>query len=150
MYIPWLLSLATTALLVLLRGGGSSQARSFVLAFMGLAILQTPFHGGSYGQSYASSVIFYALNPCVPPLLLRWAMLFPEEVSRPRRAALALPWLLTPLMAFLRWNYFVEGPMPGELAQDSVRVVEVLLCVTRPGLTYAQLPPRWSNRATSP
>ncbi len=84
MRIPVLLTLVFTAVLVLVRAPAGAQPQIFFVAFMSLAVLQTPFHGGSYIQTYLSKLIFYLLNVLVPPLVLRWVVqtVYPGDLSR--------------------------------------------------------------------
>ena len=101
---------------MLVRAPAGAQAQIFFVAFMSLAVLQTPFHGGSYNQTYLSKLIFYLLNVLVPPLILRWALFFPREAPPPPRRMLAIPWLVLLVGAFVRANYFLGGPLPPEIA----------------------------------
>ncbi len=96
---------------------------------MACVLQQTPFHGGSPEQTIASKVIHYLLVAIVPALLMRWAVGFPPEAPRPGRMARTLPWLLIPLFAFFRANYFLGGPIPGEWAPVASLVADGLLLV---------------------
>ena len=55
MRIPVLLTLVFTAVLVLVRAPAGAQPQIFFVAFMSLAVLQTPFHGGSLSLAAVSS-----------------------------------------------------------------------------------------------
>ena len=77
MRFPMLLALVGAAICVLLRAGGTTQARLMFVSFMGLAILQSPFHGGSFIETYASKLVFYGGNLIVPPLVFTWLLYFP-------------------------------------------------------------------------
>ena len=135
--IPALLSTAFLAIAVLLGAPASSQPRLFFVAAMTLLLEQTPFHGGSIEQTIASKTMHYVLVAIVPALVVRWAVGFPPEAPPPGRLARTLPWLLIPLFAFLRANYFLGGPLPGEwapvasLVADGLAVVVTLAVLTR-------------------
>jgi class 3 adenylate cyclase len=135
--IPALLSTAFLAIAVLLGAPASSHPRLFFVAAMTLLIEQTPFHGGSIEQTMASKTIHYVLVAIAPALVVRWAVGFPPEAPPPGRLARTLPWLLIPLFAFLRANYFLGGPLPGEwapvasLVADGFAVVVTLAVLTR-------------------
>ena len=127
--IPVMLTTAIVAILVLLGAPASSQPRLFFVLAMACVLQQTPFHGGSPDQTIASKVIHYLLAAIVPALLMRWAVGFPPEAPRPGRMARTLPWLLIPLFAFFRANYFFGGPIPGEWAPVASLVADGLLLV---------------------
>lgn len=135
--IPALLSTAFLAIAVLLGAPASSQPRLFFVVAMTLLLEQTPFHGGSIEQTIASKTMHYVLVAIVPALVVRWAVGFPPEAPPPGRLARTLPWLLIPLFAFLRANYFLGGPLPGEwapvasLVADGLAVVVTLAVLTR-------------------
>lgn len=137
MRVPVLLITVVIAVLVYVRAGGTPMARLFFVTFVGMCILQTPFHGVNVGATYASKTLFYSLNLFVPPLLLSWGLLFPPEAPRPPRLALRLVWLWVPLNALLRGSYLFGGPLPVAWAttltptMDGALVVGVLT-----GLTY--------------
>jgi len=132
-----LLSTAVLAIAVLLGAPASSQPRLFFVAAMTLLLEQTPFHGGSIEQTIASKTMHYLLVAVAPALVVRWAVGFPPEAPPPGRLARTLPWLLIPLFAFLRANYFLGGPFPGEwapvasLVADGLAVVVTLAVLTR-------------------
>jgi class 3 adenylate cyclase len=135
--IPVLLSTAFLAIAVLLGAPASSHPRLFFVAAMTMLLEQTPFHGGSLEQTIASKTIHYVLVAIAPALVVRWAVGFPPEAPPPARLARTLPWLLIPLFAFLRANYFLGGPLPGEwapvasLVADGLAVVVTLAVLTR-------------------
>ena len=116
MRIPVLVAVVVMAALVLVRAPPGAQPQMFFITFMGLAILQSPFHGGSYAQTYLSKLTFYSLNIVVPPLLLRWILFFPPEAPRPGPRLLLLPWLALLAGAFVRGHYFFGGALPQEVA----------------------------------
>ena len=134
MRFSMLLAAAGAAILVLLRAGGSAQSRLMFAAFMGFAILQSPFHGGSYAETYVSKLVFYGGNLVVPPLVFSWLLHFPPEVARPSRRALWLPWLFVPVGALVRGSNAFGGPIPPSPALgpvlDGLVVLVVLLQLT--------------------
>ncbi len=132
--IPVLLSTACLAIAVLLGAPASSQPRLFFVAAMTLLLEQTPFHGGSLEQTIASKMMHYVLVAIAPALVVRWAVGFPPEAPVPGRLARTLPWLLIPLFAFLRANYFLGGPLPGNLAPVASLVADGLVVVVTLGV----------------
>jgi len=124
--IPVLLGTAFLAIAVLLGAPASSHPRLFFVAAMTLLLEQTPFHGGSIEQTIASKTMHYVLVAIAPALVVRWAVGFPPEAPPPGRLARTLPWLLIPLFAFLRANYFLGGPLPGEWAPVASLVADGL------------------------
>ncbi len=116
MRIPLLIVTMLTAVIVLVRAPPGAQYRLLFVAFAGIAILQSPFHGGSYAETYLSKIIFYSLNILIPPIGIRWALFFPPESKTPNRRLFVLPWLVLLGGAFVRGNYFFSGPVPDSLA----------------------------------
>ena len=134
MRFPMLLALAGAAIFVLLRAGGTAQARLMFISFMGLAILQSPFHGGSFIETYVSKLVFYGGNLIVPPLVFTWLLYFPPEVESPSRRALWLPWLFVPVGALVRGSNVFGGPLPPSPVLgpvlDGLAVLVVLIQLT--------------------
>lgn len=112
MRIPMLIAFAGTAAIVLLRGRGSTHARFMFAAFMGVAILQSPFHGVSYSATVTSKAVFYAGNVLVPPLVFSWLLHFPPGLPPVRTVMLWLPWLFVPVAALVRGSFALGGPIP--------------------------------------
>jgi class 3 adenylate cyclase len=138
--IPVLLSMTLVAIFVLLAAPASSHPRLFFVAAMACVLEQTPFHGGPVAQTIASKTVHYVLAAIIPALLVRWAVGFPPEAPPPGRLARTLPWLLIPVFAFLRANYFLGGPLPGAWAPVASLVADGLAAVTTLGvLTYNHL-----------
>jgi hypothetical protein len=136
MRIPVLFGAALVAVVVLLRATRSARPRLLYLAFMVMAIAETPFHGESPAQTYASKLLFYSLLIAGPPLVLSWAMRFCDDSGAPPRASAWVPWLFIPVYAFTRANYMLDGPLSGEVAPklgpiaDGLLVVAVLTALT--------------------
>ncbi len=91
--VPFSVSMAAIALLVLLRAPGTPATRALFLGFLGIAIAETPFEGGSRVQTYAAYAVFYLGAPAAIFFLFRWLTLFPEEVARRDRPSPAWAWL---------------------------------------------------------
>lgn len=110
--VPALLAIVFTCILVLLRAAPSSHARLFFAAFMSLVILETPFDGGPPIQTYASQLVFCLAGGITVSLMLRWALLFPEDVAASDRIAAAWAWPAGLLWYGLDANFVLGGPLP--------------------------------------
>lgn len=111
--IPPLIAFAATAVLVLLRASQPGQARRFFAAFMSLALLETPFAGPRYAQTVAYHLLFNGIGGLAAALMLRWAILFPEEIAASaRRIPPSLAWLAAPLWYAGRLNLLTGVPLP--------------------------------------
>lgn len=126
--IPGLLAIAATAVIVLLRAAQAAQARRFFAAFMLFLILETPFDGPSLAQTYLSQTVQNASSGLATALLLRWAILFPEEVSARGRIAPGWAWLAAPL-EYTRLMYLVGGPFPPRLLPPLMYGIDLLILV---------------------
>jgi hypothetical protein len=125
--IPGLVAFAATAVLVLLRAPQRGQARRFFVTFMILIISQTPFAGPAHWQSYLSDTVFLLTGGLVAALLPRWALLFPEEVSRSGRIAPAWAWLAAPLWYAGRLNIVFGAPLPPPVLPAATLSLEALI-----------------------
>lgn len=123
--IPLSLSYALTAVIVLMHGSGSRLARTFFLASLSYSFQWTLFHGGPRLQTYSWAVIFSCSSLSMFPLILRTALLFPEEMS-PTGARLPLwPWSFT-LYGFTATSlWFGIPPLPPTLTLRANFVVTI-------------------------
>ncbi|MDX1649059.1 MAG: HAMP domain-containing sensor histidine kinase, partial [Myxococcota bacterium] len=127
--LPFLLGFVGVALLVLLRAPGTTGSRLFFAAFLGLAILETPFMGGPYLQTRAHYAVFHAFGPVAVGLLLAWMTRFPEQVPEGRRLS---PWigLVGLLFLVVRLPYFLGGPTPPHWTPSIVLLCDAFFMVT--------------------
>jgi hypothetical protein len=110
--IPGLLALVATCVFILLRAAPVGQARRFYAACMTFAVLETPFDGGSPLQTLASQTVFFVAGGLAAILILRWALLFPEEVVPSSRLPLWWAWPAGALWYATHASFFVRGPLP--------------------------------------
>jgi len=127
--IPFSVAYMLIALVVLLRAPATSATRFFFAGFMSFAIFETPFEGGSQLQTHLAYAVFYVLGPVSLYLLLRWTILFPDEVPRRRRLPRALAWVSL-LFLVARVSYVFGGPIPAGLVSYAVLMSDVALIVT--------------------
>lgn len=127
--LPFLFGFVGVALLVLLRAPGTTQSRLFFAAFLGLAILETPFMGGPYLQTRAHYAVFHAFGPVAVGLLLAWMTRFPEQVPDRRRLS---PWigLVGLLFLVVRLPYFLGGPIPPHWTPSVVLLCDAFFMTT--------------------
>lgn len=131
---PWrilLLALgcAVTAVLVLLRASGSRAARLFFLAGMAYSFHWTFFFGGPRMQTYAWVVVFLCSSLVNVPLILRAALIFPEEIVPTGMRMPVWPWLFAvfgPIAA--SWVFGV--PLPPAIGLRAVFVANVVFIAT--------------------
>ncbi len=123
--VPALFASAITALMVLMRSQGSVQSRRFFIAFMGLAILQTSFLGGSRIQSYAYLALFNGGAAFALWFMIRWFVYFPKEVPDSQRASPHWAWIAL-LYPLARANYLLGFPVPPIFVPKLVIAVDLL------------------------
>ena len=110
--VPGLLAIVTSCVIILLRAPPSSRTRLFFAAFMGIAILETPFDGGPPLQTFAAQIVFYLVGGATVVLILSWAFLFPGEIAPSRRIAPLWAWVAGGLWWAIHGAFFVRGPVP--------------------------------------
>jgi hypothetical protein len=109
--IPLLLAMLVAATGVLLRSARPDTARLFFAALLMVAVLETPFAGGSRLQSQAAQLVFLISGPVGLTLVLRWVIGFPAEVPASGRISPAWSWLGL-LWVLPRLNFMTGGPLP--------------------------------------
>lgn len=142
--VPALVAAAITALFVLLRARSSRQSRLFFAAMMAVIIFETPAWGGSYTQTYFAFALFNFGGGIALALLLRWVILFPEEVGPRGRISPAWCWLVLPNFYLLRINYFLGGPLPTDIVPGLVLGTDVLYVSAALGIMT------WNYRRADP
>ena len=135
---PWArvgfsLSFAAIAVLVLLRAPGSPASRWFFAGWIGFAIFETPFEGGPRLQTYAAYTVFYLGGPAAIYCVLRWLILFPEEVAKRDRLSTAWAWIAL-LFPLARLNYVFGGPFTPHLVPRLVLLSDLILFTTFVGI----------------
>ncbi|MDJ0866278.1 MAG: adenylate/guanylate cyclase domain-containing protein [Myxococcota bacterium] len=131
--VPLSLALAGIAVLVLLRAPGTRASRFFFVAALGMAITETPFEGGPRLQTYAAYAAFHLVGPAALYCLIRWLILFPDEVARRDRPTTAWAWVAL-LFPLVRLNYVLGGPVQTELVPQVVVVTDLVLFATCLGI----------------
>jgi class 3 adenylate cyclase len=127
--IPLSLSFVAIAVIVLLRAPGSAATRFFFAAFTTFAIFETPFEGGPPLQTYLAYAVFYLVGPLAVTLVIRWMILFPDEVPEARRLPRGLAWAGL-LFLLARLNYVFGGPIPTALVPDAVLLSDAVFFAT--------------------
>lgn len=126
--VPFLLSFVLVGLLILLRAPGSRQAQAVFAGLVSFAVAECHFFGGPRLQSYASIYLFNFGGAISAFLLLRWLILFPEELDARDRLSPKWAWLAA-LWIVIRLNYFLGGPIPPAQMPESVLAVDASLGV---------------------
>jgi class 3 adenylate cyclase len=127
--IPVLLTYAVTALLVLVRGAQAAQARRFFAAFMSLFLIEMPFDGPAYAQTVASQALFHLVGGTAVALMLRWAILFPEEMAAAHRISPRWAWMAALLWYAGRLNYLTGFPLAPEMLPAVTLVIDWLIAI---------------------
>jgi signal transduction histidine kinase len=124
--VPFALSWAVIAVLVLLRAPGSPRSRLLFAAFLTFAIVETPFRGSSRWLTYLDDVTFHGLGPVALCLLTRLIIAFPEEMDERYRLS---PWwsALGLLFTATRVGYYLGGPWPPQWAPYVVLGADVAI-----------------------
>ncbi len=131
--LPFSLSFAAIALVVLFRAPRARATRFFFAGYMGFAIFETPFEGGSRIQTYAAYSVFYLVGPVTVLCLLRWLTLFPDEMPERNRASPA--WVSVGVLFILsRLNYVFGGPVPPGFAAQVVIATDAIIFTTALGI----------------
>lgn len=100
-FLPFTLSFMAAGVFVLLHERGSRQARAFFFASLALSFHWTFFFGEQRWQTYAWAIVHFLSAVVLLPLLLRFALVFPEKLT--------LTGFRTPTWV---WLFAVLGPMP--------------------------------------
>jgi class 3 adenylate cyclase len=131
---PWRMApltwtLVATGALVLRRRPGTRVARAFFLLAIAFGLHWTFFFGGPARQTHAWVVVFFCASLVMLPLILRAALLFPEEVAP---AAGRLPWWPWLFAVFgpisLSWTFGV--PLPPDVGFRAAFIVNVAFIAT--------------------
>ena len=109
--LPFSLSFALIAVLVLLSAPPSRATRYFFVGFLCFSLFETPFEGGPPAQTYAAYAIFYGFGPVAMFCLIRWVVLFPEELAPEHRLSAHWSWVGA-VFLLSRANYVFGGPVP--------------------------------------
>lgn len=100
-FLPFTLSFMAAGVFALLHERGSRQARAFFFASLALSFHWTFFFGEQRWQTYAWAIVHFLSAVVLLPLLLRFALVFPEKLT--------LTGFRTPTWV---WLFAVLGPMP--------------------------------------
>ncbi len=127
--VPFSISYMLIALIVLLRAPATPATRFFFAGFTAFAIFETPFEGGPPLQTYLAYAVFYGLGPIAIFLVIRWMILFPEEVAESRRLPRGLAWVAA-LFLLARASYVFGGPIPSALVPAAVLLSDAAFIAT--------------------
>jgi class 3 adenylate cyclase len=127
--VPLTLSFVAIAVIVLLRAPASAATRFFFAGFTTFAIFETPFEGGPPLQTYLAYAVFYLVGPAAIYLVIRWMILFPDEVPEQRRLPTGLAWAGL-LFLLARLNYVFGGPIPTARVPDTVLLSDAIFFAT--------------------
>ena len=99
------MSFAALAVLVYLRMGNSRMGRFGAPAFLTYSIWWLPFSGGPEVLTYADFLVRTSAAAIAMPLIMRTALVIPDDIPDPSPRALAWPWVFV-VLVFLRMGFF--------------------------------------------
>ncbi len=99
------LSFAALGVLIYLKKGNSRIGRFGAPAFLVYSIWWLPFYGGPEVLTYADFLIRTSTAAIALPLVMRAALVVPDDIPDPSPRALAWPWVFT-VLVFLRMGFF--------------------------------------------
>lgn len=129
------MSFAALAVLVYLRMGNSRMGRFGAPAFLTYSIWWLPFSGGPELLTYADFLIRTSAAAIAMPLILRTALVIPDDIPDPSPRELAWPWVFT-VLVFLRMGFFraLAGELgihlPSAPLERAATVLGILYAVT--------------------
>jgi class 3 adenylate cyclase len=129
------ISFAALAVLVYLRMGNSRMGRFGAPAFLTYSIWWLPFSGGPEVLTYADFLIRTSSAAIAMPLIMRTALVIPDDIPDPSPRALAWPWVFT-VLVFLRMGFFraLAGELgihiPSEPLEQAATVLGILYGLT--------------------
>lgn len=112
-YLPLTVSFALSGVLVLLRASGSRSAQAFFLANVVYSFLWLRSGTGPAVHCYIWIATSTAASALAPPLLLRAALLLPEEAAPVRRSGFAWIWIFS-LLAPAQVSWFLGFPFSSQ------------------------------------
>lgn len=93
-HLPLSLALGITAILVLFRGRGTKSSRAYVLVALTYSLHFSSLYGGLPWQTAAGLWLVIVTGAFYPPLMVRAALLFPENATKRRWIHRYGPWAL--------------------------------------------------------
>jgi tetratricopeptide (TPR) repeat protein len=134
MWAACLLALMVASVLILLRARQVGQARRLFVLCTGLFYLTAPVSGGSLLTAYAMHVFAFAIGGAWYVFLLRWAVLFPEEIAPSERLSTVWAWPLGALWYAVYSNYLLGGPLPAPWIPIAALTVEAAISAALMGV----------------
>ena len=130
---PFVAILAVTAIVVLIRVPRAPVGRAFFLGAISYATHWSLFGGGPPRQTYLWAVVFFASSLVMFPLLLRPALLFPEDTAPPGRTLPWWPWAFA-VFGPLAMSWMFGTPLPHAIGQRGSYLINVAFAGTYLGL----------------
>ncbi len=130
---PFAAIMAVTGLVVFLRVPRAPVGRAFFLGAISYATHWSLFGGGPPLQTYLWAALFFASSLVMFPLLLRPALLFPEDTAPPHRTLPWWPWLFA-VFGPLALSWMFGTPLSHEVGQRGSYLTNVAFAGTYLGL----------------
>jgi class 3 adenylate cyclase len=130
---PFVAILAVTAIVVLIRVPRAPVGRAFFLGAISYATHWSLFGGGPPLQTYLWAAVFFTSSLVMFPLLLRPALLFPDDTA-PRSGSLPWwPWIFA-VFGPLAMSWMFGTPLAHAIGQRGSYLINVVFAGTYLGL----------------